>query len=212
MNIEYRNITKKDYKEIKRLIKSAWFKDDYIPGEKHNYNVYSKGYLYMHLSGSSYRIAAYDKDKLVGFLFGRAENEKRKSYLINRILLFFTGIQMLFTKIGRRGLKVHKIENRIDKKLRKEYDKEDNELCLFIVDESYRKLGIGSRLEELFCDHLRKLNKHELYLYTDTYSNYHYYEKRGYTRYKTINSEFDIDSDNEGEKAKYFIYIKDLQN
>ena len=207
MNIEYKNITKKDYKKIKNLIQNAWFTDDYLEtknNKKPNLKVYATGYLYHHLSTSSYTIAAYDNEKLVGFLFGRAEGAKIKNCFINKFKQFLVGIRMLFTKIGRRGLKVYFKEKKIDDSLLNEYDKEKNEICLFIVDEAYRKKGIGSTLEEYFIAYLKNLNKHNLFLYTDSYSNFNYYEKRNYKRHSTRIVQYD------NENAEYYIYIKEI--
>ncbi len=211
MSIEYHKITNKDYKRIKQLITEAWFSGDYLEEIKNDVkqsepkiSIYSIGYLYMHMSNSSFRIGAYENDKLVGFLFGRCEKERIKHRFINKCKLFLTGIRMLFTKVGRRGLRIYKEEHKLDSKMHQMYDKEDNELVLFIVDKNYRSLGIGRNLENKFIEHLKTLNKTCFYLYTDTYSNYQYYEKHSYYRYQTMPTNYG------GENAEYYIYVKEI--
>ena len=205
MNINYKKITKKDYKAIKKLIKEAWFGDDYLDHPA-NLNVYATGYLYMHMSTSSFLEAAYDDDKLVGFIFGRCEKDKIKHKVVNKFKQFLVGIRMLFTKIGRRGLHVFFTEHKIDKTLHQDYPYEQNEICLFIVDEQYRGNKIGSTLQEHFITYLKKYNCHNFYLYTDTYSNFHFYEKHNYQKYKGQKVKFYDD----GEESEYFIYFKEI--
>lgn len=204
MDIKYHLISRKDYRNIKKLIKEAWFGDDYLD-QPANLKVYATGYIYMHMSTSSYLIGAYDNDKLIGFLFGSCYKDKIKHRFKNKVKKFLVGFRMLFTKIGRRGLRVYFEEKKIDKSLKKDYPYEDNEICLFIVDEEYRSIGIGSNLQAHYIEYLKGFDCHNFYLFTDTYSNFSFYDKHGYKRYRTQKVTY-----GNGEESEYYIYLKEI--
>ena len=207
MEIRYEKMSKKDYADVKRLITEAWFSD--YPFPKEIIDLYSKGYLYMYLSELDYCVVAKDGDKTVGFIFGRNNKVSHLQKMLYKSKLFFVGLSLLFSKAGRRGLKINHITNVANKKLYK-MSKIDttSELVLFIVDDKYRGLGIGSKLEKDFCDFLFKEGKDSVYLYTDTYSNYKYYENRGYERMAETEVDFKIEEERGEQLPKYYLYLK----
>ena len=209
MDIKYETMTKNDHKDIKRLITEAWFsdytfKDFYI-------KLYASGYLNMYLAHADYKVVAKDGNKVVGFIFG---NYKKPSFFVRlkaylKLLLYM--FIMLFSFPGRRGLRITLITNKVNNKLIKQYKKDlKNELVLFIVDESYQGNGIGSKLEKMFCEYLKERNVKNVYLYTDTYSNYKYYEKRNYKRLAEEKVDFKIKNETSFSKSKYYLYAKEL--
>ena len=118
---------------------------------------------------------------------------------------------MLFSYPGRRGIKITLITDKVNKQLLKPYKKSvKNELILFIVDEKYQGCGIGSTLEKMFCKELKDNGINNLYLFTDTYSNYTYYEHRGYDRKGTLPVDFGIKDSEIDPVSEYYIYIKEL--
>lgn len=209
MDIKYEQMTKKDHKDIKRLITEAWFadytfKDFYI-------KLYASGYLNMYLAHADYKMVAKDGDKVVGFIFG---NYKKPSFFVRlkaKFKLFIYFIIMLFSFPGRRGIKITYITKKVNDKLIKPYKKElKNELVLFIVDSNYQGYGIGSTLEKMFCSYLKERNVKKVHLYTDTYSNYKYYEKRNYIRLGEETVDFKIKNESSYSKSIYYIYAKEL--
>ena len=109
-----------------------------------------------------------------------------------------------------RGLKITRITNKTNKALYKNSPiKPTSELVLFIVDSRYRGHSIGSMLEKNFCEYLISQGRDTVYLYTDTYSNYGFYERRGYVRFGEMEVNFNLPE--EGEPLpKYYIYVKEL--
>ena len=118
---------------------------------------------------------------------------------------------MLFSYPGRRGLKITQITNRVNRKLLKPFNKElKNELILFIVDEKYRGKGIGTQLEKMYTDFLKENKVKKMFLFTDTYSNYEYYEHRGYERKGSLPVDFKTKHEEIDPISEYYIYIKEL--
>ena len=209
MDIKYVEMTKKDHKDIKRLITEAWFSD--YPFKQKYIKLYASGYLNMYLSESDYKIVAKDGDKIVGFIFGNLNKAPLKQRIISKTKLFFYAIYMLFSYPGRRGLKITQITNRVNKELLKPFKKElKNELILFIVDENYRGKGIGTQLEKMYTDFLKENKVQKMFLFTDTYSNFEYYEQRGYERKGSLPVDFKTKHEEIDPVSEYYIYIKEL--
>ncbi len=209
MEIKYERMTENDYPAIKKLITEAWFGD--YEFKKKYIKQYANCYLYMYLSESDFQTVAKDGDKVVGFIFGKYRKLPFKTRAKYSWKLLGLGIKMLFSYPGRRGIKMTLITDKVNKKLLKPFKKElKAELVLFIVDEDYRKLGIGSTLQDGFCDYLRRHNVKNVYLYTDTYSNFEYYEHRGYERKGALPVDFKIKGEEMDPLPEYFIYVKEL--
>lgn len=203
--ITYRELTHKDYRSIINLTKEIWF-DEY-PYKEYIKVLYAKGYLYEYLSESSYKMVAVDDNKVIGFIFGRLKKVPLFKIIYYYIRLFFIGLVLLFTKAGRNGLKIEfttmKVNNKLYKPFKKDYDAQ---LSLFIVDKNYQGMHIGSTLKDMFEKYAVDNNCKGIYLYTDTYSNYKYYEKNGYIRLNEVDVNFN--ASNQQEKPKYFLYGK----
>ncbi len=209
MAIQYMPMTKADYEDIKRLITEAWFSD--YPFKEKYIKLYANGYLNMYLAESDYMMVAKDNGKLVGFLFGNLNKAPLKQRIVSNFKLFLYSIYMLFSYPGRRGLKITLITSKVNKKLLKPYKKNTkNELSLFIVDESYRNKGVGSTLEKMYTDYLKEHGVKNVFLFTDTYSNFAYYEHRGYKRKGALPVDFKIKDSEIDPISEYYIYIKEL--
>ena len=214
MNLKYEKMSKSDYADVRRLIKQAWFSDEeYEKFSKRTIDLYEKGYLYMYLSELDYCKVVKDGNNVIGFIFGRGKKIKLTTKIFYKIKLFFIGLSLLMTKSGRRGIKITRITTKANKYLYKNSSvKPECELVLFIVDKNYQGQKIGSTLEKDFCDYVKSIGKDSLYLYTDTYSNYEYYEHRGYKRTGEIDVDFKIKGEEEYSKSKYYIYVKEFEN
>lgn len=209
MKIKYEQMTKNDYPEIKKLINKAWFNE--YPFKEKYIKQYENGYLYMYLYEADYQVVAKENGKVIGMIFGKYKKRPLKVRIKYAIKLLGLSLKMLFSKPGRRGIKITLITNKANKQLLKPYKKQlKAELVLFIVDSDYRKLGIGSTLLEGFNQYLKEHQVDKVYLYTDTYSNYQYYEHRGYVRKGTLPVNFKIEDEDEKFLPEYYIYVKEL--
>lgn len=209
MAIEYMPMTKQDYNDIKRLITEAWFSE--YPFKEKYIKLYASGYLNLYLSESDYKMVAKDDGKVVGFIFGNFKKASLKQRIISNFKLFIYSIYMLFSYPGRRGLKITLITHKVNKKLLAPFKKDlSSELKLFIVDENYQGRGIGSTLEKNYTKYLKEHGVKNVFLFTDTYSNYEYYEHRGYTRHGALPVDFKIKDSEIDPLSEYYIYIKEL--
>ena len=207
MTIKYRKIKKQDYPYIKELVKDAWFKD-YPLSEKIKYK-YATGYLHFHLGNSNFVNVATIDDKLVGFIFGRVKKTSFFHKLPHYLRLSFLCFSLLFSKAGRRGIKVFRYEEKLDDKLIRPYKNDlHNEINLFIINKDYRGQGIGSTLEDSFIKFCKDNSEHHVYVYTDTYSNYEYYLHKNY---KIIGSTKDfLEADYVDNDSAYYLLKKEF--
>lgn len=209
MSITYRDMNRGDYQAVKTLIRQAWF-DEYEFSERVK-NSYARAYLRIYLADSNYRKVACDGDKVIGFLLGKHRKVKFFEKYRNLFLLFWIRFGFIFTKPGRRKNKILSKTENVNKRLHKKHEKFlFNELALFIIDEDYQGQGIGTHLERDFSTYLKENNEEYLYLFSDTYSNYQFYENRNYVRGGELVVDFDIDGEKEFPLPIYFIYYKKL--
>ncbi len=208
MQISYRKMLKKDHATIKRLVTEAWFSDYNFP--KCVIKMYAKGYLYGYLSESNFQyVAVNDQDEAVGFIFGRVKKVGFWQKFYYNLRLALIGFKLFFFKSGRRGIRIERITNKVNSKLLKQSPVElKNELVLFIVDEKYRKNGIGTALEKLFVDFVKSQGEDKYFLFTDTYSNVAYYESKGYIRASETEVDFNVDGEKEEPLPYYYVYYK----
>ena len=206
MDIKYRTLCKKDFKQIKHLISEAWFSGYDLPKK---YKVmYADAYINYYLGNSNYTEVALDNDKIIGFIFAKAKKVSFFHKLKYNFKLFLLLFKFFFSKAGRYGLFVIKREIQVNKKLIKPLKKElHNEINLIITDSSYRGHGIGSKLESNFTEFLKNNNEHHIYLYTDTYSNYKFYFPLGYKKIAEEKAPKEFGDD---ENSAYFIFKKEF--
>ena len=209
MSITYRDMNRGDYQAVKTLIRQAWF-DEYEFSDRVK-NSYARAYLRIYLADSNYRKVACDGDKVIGFLLGKHRKIKFSIKFCNLFLLFWIRFGFIFSKPGRRKNKILSKTENVNKRLHKKHEKFlFNELALFIIDEDYQGQGIGTHLERDFSTYLKENNEEYLYLFSDTYSNYQFYENRNYVRGGELVVDFDIDGEKEFPLPIYFIYYKKL--
>ena len=209
MSITYRDMNRGDYQAVKTLIRQAWF-DEYEFSDRVK-NSYARAYLRIYLADSNYRKVACDGEKVIGFLLGKHRKIKFSIKFCNLFLLFWIRFGFIFSKPGRRKNKILSKTENVNKRLHKKHEKYlINELALFIIDEDYQGQGIGTHLERDFSTYLKENNEEYLYLFSDTYSNYQFYENRNYVRGGELVVDFDIDGEKEFPLPIYFIYYKKL--
>ncbi len=204
----YHNLNKKDFESVRHLVGKAWY-EEYEDNPK-IYRLYTGYYLYHYVAESSYRIVVKDNDKVIGFLFGNTSKVNVFHYLKYELRVFLLGLKACFSKLGRRGIKITLKTNRVNKRLRKICKGRGAELSLFIVDEAYRGQGIGSQLEKSYLQYLREEHFDFIYLYTDTYSDYQFYDQKGFDQVAGIKVDFKIKGEETDPLPIYFIYKKDI--
>lgn len=210
MSIQYRKMNRGDYQAVKALIRQAWF-DEYDFKDRVK-NAYARAYLRIYLADSNYRmVACNDENEVIGFLLGKRRKVNFFVKHYHLFMLFWIQLGFIFTKPGRRKNKILRKTEEVNRRLLKKHEKYlFNELALFIIDEDYQGQGIGTKLERDFSDYLKANNEKYLYLFSDTYSNYEFYERRNYVRGGELVVDFDIEGEKEFPLPIYFIYYKEL--
>ena len=203
-NISYREYTENDFPILTDIVIKVWGFDN-ILSEK-NAKLTAELNLYSFLNTATFANIALKDEIPVGFLIGKITNSKTNDLYKNQI-------QKIKSKMSKNieGLisllvykKIKSINNNLYKQTNKNYDAE---LSFFAVSRDYQGLGIGKALFQQFNDYLKENNINNLYLYTDTYCNYKFYEHFGMHKNKEkhfsipFTKKYDID---------FYLYDKEL--
>ena len=196
--------TENDLPFLTDIVIKVWGFDD-ILSEK-NAKLIAELNLYSFLNTATFTKAAL-KDKIpVGFLIGKITNSKLNNIYENKIKEIKSKMSKNIEGIVSLLVykKIKSINNNLYKRANKNYDAE---LSFFAVSKDYQGVGIGKALFEEFNNYLKENNINNLYLYTDTYCNYKFYEHFGMHKIKEkhfsipFTKKFDID---------FYLYDKDL--
>lgn len=205
------HLTFEDYKkiydlDIKSLIINEWF-IDYKCTDKIK-NTYSLGYLYMYLAKSNYKKVVKINDEVVGFIFAKVGHVSIFNNLKYKLKLFFSCFILLFSSWGKRGIKINRITNKVNRSLYKDF-KQTYKNCieLFIVNKDYRNQGIGSKLITDLEQAIKENNNNNLYLFSDSYSNYEFYLKHNFILLKEEIVDFKVKDE---PISKYCIIGKNI--
>ncbi len=207
MSITYTKLTKKDHNAVRKLVGVAWYEE--FEDNKKIYRIYTGYYLNHYVAESAYRMVVKKDGEVIGFLFGNIGKVNFFHYWKYELRVFFLGVRALFSKLGRRGIKITLITNKVNKKLKKKACHEKcAELSLFIVKEGYRNQGIGTQLEKDYIAYLKQKKYESVYVYTDTYSDFSFYDQKGYTNAAYLDVDFKIKGEETDPLPQYFIYKK----
>lgn len=208
MEKKYRKINKNDYEEIKNLILNTWeISEDFSNEEA--LDLYMNAFLFDYLAWSNYQVAVTKDNRIVGFLLGRSDRKScMKQWIKYMPRSLFSKMRLFFYPSGKNGLRILRITNRVNRKLIMHHAKDyQGELCLFAVDPDEKGSGYGTGLLLEFHDFLKRTKAKNYFLYTDTDCNFGFYERQGYQLISLDTVQF---FPGEKEKAKYFLYCKEI--
>jgi len=207
MDITFRTYTKDDLIRCAELSVDAWPIVSLI-AEKENVITFMQAYVELSLTLSNYTEICCDKEKVAGFLLGSTGKTRisKKEKQENRKLLwrFITGkygrIKRRFRFLFAFILSMIKVELLCSRF--------DGEVVLFVVDREYRGQGIGRALLDHFLKYANEEKLKTIYLSTDVESNWNFYEKYGFKKYRDF---YDNGlSVMKGRKTISFIYYYEL--
>lgn len=184
MNIIYRKINKKDYKDLKYMINTNFYLYEYIK-DKRILDTFLNTYLYSCLVEKTFSMVAEKDGKIIGIILGNAKNRPKDfKWVINNILmLYYIILLSIKSKIYHTDIKQYKGITKIYKKLMKDANKNfDGILTLFVVSPRYQGYGIGNKLLNYFFEYEKRNNVKNIYVYTDSKCNYRFYDRRGFKR------------------------------
>ncbi len=173
----------KDLESLYALFEDGWDFSrftDHKGIQKHLY----RGDMYQSLLYQNHIEAAYVDGELAGVLMAKIKGAKPKRRQKIRFVwpLLVSGLYLGFHSRRSRKLlaSVRRFEKVWDKLLKDTKKKFDAELSIFITHSRYRGLGLGKKLMENFEDLLRQKGLVNYYLFSDTESNYGFYEHMGF--------------------------------
>jgi len=181
MDIHYRPYVDSDLDRCAELAVDAWPIVSAVAEDTHSL---MKAYVKSSLLFSDYTELCCVGDEVVGLLFGLTHKKLppfKTRLELNRLFWGFVAgrygpSKRRFRLLATFALTLLKVEV-ICRRL-------DCEVELFVVDAAYRGQGLGRALLDRFVDHLRDQNKRTLYLYTNMVSNWRFYEKYGFIKYR----------------------------
>lgn len=209
MDFSFRPYEAGDLARCAELSLDAWPIVSLI-ADNENLMAFMKAYVELSLNVSNYSQICCDNERVIGFLLGstgKVEISKKGKYE-NRKLFWriLTGKQW---KIKRRfrfllafilsTIKIELLSSKFD-----------GELVLFVVDSKYRGRGIGRMLLDNFLKYANAKKLTTIYLSTDIESNWRFYEKYGFKKYRDF---YDNGlSVMKGRKITSFIYFIEISD
>lgn len=187
--IIYRSIKKQDYNYIGDLIVKVFKLDEYITNNSLLKTI-KLHYVYGCLAEATYINIAEIDNKIVGIIMGNSSNDWkffRQIHFIIFFMMYELKLWLLSYQYKEELASYRRIQQIYKNLLSKHKDEFDGVLTLFLVDEYYRKIGIGYKLLNNLLIYLKKQKTKKIYLYTDNTCNYIFYEKNGFKRIEEDN-------------------------
>lgn len=198
-NITFREYKKGDKKFLENIVRKTWKYDKYFSSKiaKRTAKVYLAGCL---VEKTFTQVALLNSEP-VGIIMAKDIKNYKKSFKL-QLNLITTSLPILFSRNGRRAVKLYSNIDKLDEDLLNSTNKNfDAELVFFVLDEKCRDLGIGKSLFNKATDYLKSVNAKNFYLYTDTTCNYGFYEHMGLNRIGEKTFDFP-----DNQSASFFIY------
>ncbi|WOD65219.1 GNAT family N-acetyltransferase (plasmid) [Niallia taxi] len=184
MNVVIRDIRKEDIEPIKAIIADTWNAKDFIEYDGIINAAVTMMFISPILNKSTFGRVATFEGEVIGVIFGSRDGEK-PSYRL---------LQEDYTSEMLRLLTLNDIERKVFVELtsmtNEAYSKlmggkeNDFQGCLefFAVSEEARGKKVGKKLFNELMSYFRDTKVNKIYVYTDTMSNYGFYEHNGFVR------------------------------
>ncbi|RRJ64630.1 GNAT family N-acetyltransferase [Paenibacillus oralis] len=184
MNLDIRDVRSGDIEPIKSIISNTWNAKKFIEDEDVINAAVTMMFVGPVLNKSTFgRVAALD-GKVIGVIFGSRVGETTSYRLLQED---YTSelLQLLNLNDMERNLFVEltSVTNEAYSKLIRGKENEfQGCLEFFAVSEEARGKKIGKKLFNELISYLRDTKANKIYVYTDTMSNYGFYEHNGFVR------------------------------
>lgn len=205
MNIEIKELRKKDYKKaiqyaIKGMHLNVYFNN------KMELNLYGRYFLYIELINATHVISAYIGDELAGVLIADMKDEKKlyKSFWKKLYVKIFEYIEKTFFKDGSA---IYEQTNNEMLDSYKSKNNPDGKITFLAVNPDIKIKGIGT----LLLNELEKRAKEkEIFVFTDDLCTYQFYEHRGFN--KVGEKDIELNLDKRKLPLKCLMYSKYIKN
>jgi ribosomal protein S18 acetylase RimI-like enzyme len=208
--ITFRAFRNNDIEQCAKIIAKSWFiASSFVIGNASQR--FMKSYVDINKVVSTWLEVALDSENIIGFIFCRLDKEYNFSLKVKAFLSFLKILSnFLVGKYGKVKNPIKYIKKFLttEKKVGTYTPKSDAQVCLFAIDSRYRGLGIGNMLLTRFITKARLKRGKCITVYTDALSNWKFYEKFGFKRYKTFYDDFDSYIKNEDTEG--FIYVLNI--
>ncbi|MFA6803449.1 MAG: GNAT family N-acetyltransferase [Candidatus Methanomethylophilaceae archaeon] len=198
--ISFRPVSEGDILFIKEMMNRTWEFDAYTQNT-FTVDLILSNYLKSLLDRSNYGEMAICNNGPVGFLFGRCDTVPGRNF--EHLSCSGDVPDRTVNDIGwdvyRQDLM--RIRDADDLLIKDKEDSFEGELTLLMIDDSYRKNGIGRVLLNRFMRYLAKNNAKKAYLFTDDYCNFAFYSKIGFRQEDTTSIDL-----SDGNDRKFFLY------
>jgi GNAT superfamily N-acetyltransferase len=187
MEVKIKKLQRKDFGKVIDFAIEGMHFHRYVDN-KIALRLYGRYFLYLELERASQVLAAYMGGQLVGILMADMKNEPKQysSFWRKLYVKIFKAIMTVAVKGG------PDIYDEANKAMFQKYVNRaipDGEICFLAVDPTIHGKGIGTQL-------LNELSRHEkgklIYLYTDDYCTYQFYEHKGFERVEEKKIEMEI--------------------
>lgn len=187
-----RDVKQEDLTTIKELINEAW-KLEVLTDDEETKDAALGMYINDVLHRSSYGKVATIDGNVIGCIFGSVLTEEPTCRLVQENSAEIT-LKLLNTSLRSQKdisefvFKTFATHKRLYLDMNKNYDG-----CLefFVVNEEFRGLSIGKKLWYDLKNYFKLKNAKSIYLFSDTDSNYGFYEHNGLTKQQEIAVTFD---------------------
>lgn len=168
-----------DYDKINQMIISTWDYRSWLPKEM--VEPVAEYFLSEFVLTSSRIYVARDGEEIVGVIaLSLMDNIRQKA---NAKVMKYKALKTIISAQGKEVFDLYLDTLILNERLLLNSGKcYDAALNLFILDERYRGMGIGSNLYSLFNEYLAERKVDEYFLWTDNSSNYQFYERKGLKR------------------------------
>ncbi len=206
MELEFRELRKEDYGQVKNIINETWNFESYSDNSGQVGSALEI-YLCNCLLQQNYFRVALEKGVPVGLILGRINRDFRPWKQIPHLFpLIWAGLKFCLRILSGKKFIQQALEERraYGKLLREGKGIFDGEVVLFIVSPNERGRGLGKKLIFEFLDYCRKKNLNRIYLFSDTSCNYGFYDKNGFFRTGEVTAR-DF-AENGSDSMKVFLY------
>ncbi|MEK4733945.1 MULTISPECIES: GNAT family N-acetyltransferase [unclassified Paenibacillus] len=184
MNLDIRDIRKEDIERIKAIIADTWNAKDFIEDDGIINAAVTMKFISPILNKSTFgRVATLDGE-VIGVIFGSRVGE----------ITSYRLLQEDYTSELLQLLNLNDIERKVfveltsmtneaySKLIRGKEDEFQGCLEFFAVSEEARGKKVGKKLFNELISYLRNTKANKIYVYTDTMSNYGFYDHNGFVR------------------------------
>jgi len=177
VNIEIRELRKKDYKQAIEFAITGMHFNRYLDN-KMLLSLYGRYFLYLELTRATQVIAAYVGDELAGVLLAEIKGEDKKYHSFGKSL-YVKAFDFLQKTFYRDGVDPYDKANKEMYLRYLEDNSPDGEIIFLTANPQVKAKGIGTKLlNELE----RRERRKKIYLFTDDSCTYQFYEHRGFER------------------------------